>query len=108
MKLVRGVTHHFMFQEFLASHYYPLVQALSIFPNSELVAMAHTAHPRYTSGWASSAKADLGGWWEQLRGDKGQVPEPLFETMQATDHRARVRGQDLTTRLGILQQKSFP
>lgn len=72
MKLVQEATHHFMFQEFWASHY-PLVQALSIFPNSELVVMVHTAHPRYTSGWASSAKADLGGWWEQLRGNKCQV-----------------------------------
>jgi hypothetical protein len=59
MKLVQEATHHFMFQEFWASHY-PLVQALSIFPNSELVVMVHTAHPRYTSGWASSAKANLG------------------------------------------------
>jgi hypothetical protein len=62
-KLVREAIHHFMFQEFWASHY-PLVQALSTFPNLESTTMSHTAHPRYTSGWACSAKAELGSWWK--------------------------------------------
>jgi hypothetical protein len=52
-----------MFQEFWASHY-PLVQALSTFPNLESMIMSHIAHLRYTSGWASSAKAELGSWWK--------------------------------------------
>jgi len=90
MKLDREATHHFMFQEFWASHY-PLVQALSTFPILEFMPMAHTAHPRYTSGWASSAKVELGSWWKQLRGDKGRVPELPFESRQAIDRRADTR-----------------
>jgi cephalosporin-C deacetylase-like acetyl esterase len=100
MKLDREAKHPFMFQEFWASHY-PLVQALSTFPSLELMTTAHTAHPRYTSGWASSAKVELGSWWKQPRGDKGQVPELLFDTREAMDHRAAVRGQDLTIRLDL-------